>query len=109
MRLEVARDKEAVGGPNENHGGAVSEAARETCWESDEPEEPADETGASESGGAILVPDAASEEQDTADRAAAKADRQDAREAAKADREAAKAQQGRSRRRPPIETQLARW
>ena len=27
----VAHDKEAVGGPNDNHGGAVSEAARVTC------------------------------------------------------------------------------
>lgn len=27
---------DAVGGPNENHGGAVSEAARETCWQSQE-------------------------------------------------------------------------
>ena len=27
----VAQDKEAVGGDNENHGGAVSEAARVTC------------------------------------------------------------------------------
>lgn len=30
---EVAADEEAVGGDNENHGGAVSEAARVTCWE----------------------------------------------------------------------------
>ena len=30
---EVARDKAAVGGPNDNHGGAVSEAARVTCWD----------------------------------------------------------------------------
>jgi hypothetical protein len=29
----VAQDEEAVGGDNENHGGAVSEAARVTCWE----------------------------------------------------------------------------
>lgn len=27
---------DGVGGPNENHGGAVSEAARETCWQSQE-------------------------------------------------------------------------
>lgn len=32
----VARDKGAVGGEHENHGGAVSEAARETCWSSEE-------------------------------------------------------------------------
>ena len=30
---KVAQDEEAVGGDNENHGGAVSEAARVTCWE----------------------------------------------------------------------------
>ena len=30
---EVATDEEAVGGDSENHGGAVSEAARVTCWE----------------------------------------------------------------------------
>ena len=29
----VAQDKEAVGPPNDNHGGAVSEAARVTCQE----------------------------------------------------------------------------
>ena len=29
----VATDEEAVGGDNENHGGAVSEAARVTCWD----------------------------------------------------------------------------
>jgi hypothetical protein len=28
----VAQDPEAVGPPNDNHGGAVSEAARVTCW-----------------------------------------------------------------------------
>ena len=36
---EVARDKEAVGPPNDNHGGAVSEAARVTCWEDGEDSE----------------------------------------------------------------------
>jgi hypothetical protein len=30
---KVAQDDEAVGPPNDNHGGAVSEAARVTCWE----------------------------------------------------------------------------
>lgn len=29
---EVAQDEEAVGGDNDNHGGAVSLAARFTCW-----------------------------------------------------------------------------
>jgi hypothetical protein len=39
---EVAQDAEAVGGVNENHGGAVSEAARITCWDADEDPELAD-------------------------------------------------------------------
>lgn len=39
---EVAQDAEAIGGVNENHGGAVSEAARFTCWETDEDPELAD-------------------------------------------------------------------
>jgi hypothetical protein len=38
---DVARDEDAVGGPNDNHGGAVSEAARETCWDEPAPEEDA--------------------------------------------------------------------
>ena len=38
----VAMDPEAVGGPNENHGGAVSEAARETCWEDSDSEDSED-------------------------------------------------------------------
>jgi len=29
----VAQDPEASGPPNDNHGGAVSEAARVTCWD----------------------------------------------------------------------------
>jgi hypothetical protein len=40
---EVAQDPEAIGGPNENHGGAVSEAARVTCWETDESDEVSEE------------------------------------------------------------------
>ena len=36
---KVAQDKEAVGPPNDNHGGAVSEAARVTCWEDGDSEE----------------------------------------------------------------------
>jgi hypothetical protein len=51
---EVARDLDAVGGPNENHGGAVSEAARVTCRtdgadEQAEDEQPEDEEGTDES------------------------------------------------------------
>jgi len=38
---EVARS-DAVGGPNDNHGGAVSEAAHETCPDADD-EDPIDE------------------------------------------------------------------
>jgi hypothetical protein len=30
---EVAQDPDAIGGPNDNHGGAMSEAAHDTCWE----------------------------------------------------------------------------
>jgi hypothetical protein len=49
----VAQDKEAVGPPNDNHGGAVSEAARVTCWDGAAPdetntEEPTEDTGDSE-------------------------------------------------------------
>jgi TolA-binding protein len=41
---DVAQGGE-VGGPNENHGGAVSLAARETCWQTDGTDQPVDETG----------------------------------------------------------------
>lgn len=44
----VAQDKEAVGPPNDNHGGAVSEAARVTCWEEGSSEETGGEEGADE-------------------------------------------------------------
>ena len=40
---EVAQDPDAVGGARENHGGAVSEAARETCWETEADEATAPE------------------------------------------------------------------
>jgi hypothetical protein len=39
---DVARHKEVVGPPNDNHGGAVSVAARDTCW--GDGEEAADES-----------------------------------------------------------------
>jgi len=48
---DVAQDKDAVGGPNENHGGAVSEAARETCWETDDADEGTDEEAIEEDEG----------------------------------------------------------
>ena len=38
----VAQDREAIGGTNETHGGAVSEAARVTCWETENGEETTD-------------------------------------------------------------------
>jgi hypothetical protein len=38
---EIAQSDE-VGGENDNHGGAVSEAARETCWEDPSDEETTD-------------------------------------------------------------------
>jgi hypothetical protein len=31
----VAQDPEAVGPPNDNHGGAVSDAAKVTCWDTE--------------------------------------------------------------------------
>jgi hypothetical protein len=44
---EIAQSDE-VGGENDNHGGAVSEAARETCWEEESTE--AEDADAEESG-----------------------------------------------------------
>ena len=44
---EVAMGED-VGGPNENHGGAVSEAARVTCWEASF-EEPTEDEATDES------------------------------------------------------------
>lgn len=61
---EVARDKAAVGGPNDNHGGAVSEAARVTCWEDEEAE--GDEATETESEATAAEVDSSSE--DEADR-----------------------------------------
>ena len=39
---DVAQDSKAMGGVNDNHGSAVSEAARVTCWDTDEDSEFAD-------------------------------------------------------------------
>jgi len=47
---KVAQDKEAVGPPNDNHGGAVSEAARVTCWEDGDSEVESEDADASEGG-----------------------------------------------------------
>ena len=74
----VAQDKSALGGKNENHGGAVSEAARETCR--DDAEDLDEEAALDEE--ADELDDASVE----ADKAAAKAERAAARDAAKADR-----------------------
>lgn len=80
---EVAHDKDAVGGKNNNHGGAVSGAARTTCREhgSDEADEtePASEDTASKS-----VDKAAAKEErkaeHEADTAARKAENGEARQ-----------------------------
>ena len=42
----VAQDPEAVGPPNDNHGGAVSEAARDGCWPDENAEEQTTEDAA---------------------------------------------------------------
>ena len=78
----VAQDKSALGGKNDNHGGAVSEAARETCR--DDAEELDEEAALDEESEEL---DEASVESDTA---AAKAERAAAKEAAKADRDTGK-------------------
>ena len=67
----VAHDKEAVGPPNDNHGGAVSEAARVTCWEGAAPQEQNTEDSASDE-------DASEVEADDADDAAEEAETDDA-------------------------------
>jgi hypothetical protein len=67
----VAHDKEAVGPPNDNHGGAVSEAARVTCWPEAAPEEQNTEDSASDE-------DASEVEADDADEAAEEAETDDA-------------------------------
>lgn len=81
---EVAHDKDAVGGKNDNHGGAVSEAARETCRE--------DESEASDDDGDVK---SAESEAKAAEKEARKAERAEAKaaekEARKAEKEARKA------------------
>jgi len=67
----VAQDKEAVGPPNDNHGGAVSEAARVTCWPEAAPQEQNTEDSASDE-------DASEVEADDADEAAEEAETDDA-------------------------------
>ena len=67
----VAQDPEAVGPPNDNHGGAVSEAARVTCWPDAAPEEQNTEDTASDE-------DESEVEADDADEAAEEAETDDA-------------------------------
>ena len=67
----VAQDKEAVGPPNDNHGGAVSEAARVTCWPDAAPAEQTTEDTADDA-------DESEVEADDADEAAEDAETDDA-------------------------------
>ena len=67
----VAQNKEAVGPPNDNHGGAVSEAARVTCWPDAAPAEQTTEDTASDE-------DASEVEADDADEAVEDAETDDA-------------------------------
>jgi hypothetical protein len=72
----VAQDKEAVGPPNDNHGGAVSEAARVTCWPEAAPEEQNTEDSTADEDASEVEADDADEaaETDDADADASDAD-----------------------------------
>ena len=69
---EVAQSDE-VGGTNENHGGAVSEAARVTCWETEEtddeltPEEELDEESLETDAHGACVSEAAQDKEASAE------------------------------------------
>jgi hypothetical protein len=80
---EIAQNPDEIGGDNENHGGAVSLAARETCWE--------DTTGAEDTAADIQA-EVTARETAAAERAAAKeareAERATAREARETERAA---------------------
>ena len=67
----VAQNKEAVGPPNDNHGGAVSEAARVTCWPDAAPAEQTTEDTADDA-------DESEVEADDADEAAEETETDDA-------------------------------
>jgi hypothetical protein len=67
----VAQNKEAVGPPNDNHGGAVSEAARVDCQPDAAPQEQNTEDSASDE-------DASEVDADDADEAAEEAETDDA-------------------------------
>jgi hypothetical protein len=65
----VAQDPEASGPPNGNHGGAVSEAARDSCWPDENAEEPTTEDAADEDESEVEADDAdeATEDAETDD------------------------------------------
>lgn len=75
-----------LGGANDNHGGAVSEAARATCWETGDA---SDEVAADEQSDQTDFTLSAKEQRKT-DRAAARAERKAAHQAAREDRAAAR-------------------
>ena len=66
---------EDVGGPNENHGGAVSEAARVTCWEPPDAEEAPVEDTSTEDASTDEQAQLSDKDQMKADRAAARDER----------------------------------
>lgn len=80
---EVARDKSAIGGPNNNHGGAVSEATHECGAHGEEDEPEAIDGDASDDEGDAQ--EASATEQRNAEKAAARAERQAARDNRKAE------------------------
>ena len=101
----IAQDEGAVGGPNENHGGAVSEAARETCWEPED-EAAADELSDTEE--ELTEEELTAKEERKAEQAAAKAEREAARAEAKAARDAAHAAARTERNAAKAERKAAR-
>ena len=76
---EIAQNPDEVGGDNDNHGGAVSLAARETCWD-----------GAADTAAADTTSDTADVEAETTAREEAAATRAAAKEARMADKAAVK-------------------
>jgi hypothetical protein len=64
----VAQDKEAVGPPNDNHGGAVSEAARVSCWPDAAPQDQNTEDATSdEDASEVEADDAQTDDADASD------------------------------------------
>jgi len=64
---KVAQDKEAVGPPNDNHGGAVSEAARVTCWDDEASDDSTGDATEDESDSEAESEETESEETDASD------------------------------------------